>query len=236
MATEVKLHPAQMSIVRALLFTPESGFAELQRPTGLDSDHFKFHISKLVEIKLVEKVTKGRYRLSQDGKEFANKLDTDSNTVERQPKVSVALIVERKGKNGRREFLYQQRLKNPYYGFWGRLGGKVRWGEKFAEAASRELHQETGLTASFAYKMLYHKTDYKTDGTLLEDKLFIVMYTDNAKGDLVERFEGGLNCWMTQDEFLKTNKRFESAYEFSELVDNNVSFVEKDHIYNEDEY
>lgn len=70
------------------------------------------------------------------------------------------LIVERQHK-GRREFLCQQRLKQPYYGFWGRLGGKLRWGESFEEAAARELMEETGMTATFTYKTIYHKRDYK---------------------------------------------------------------------------
>lgn len=87
-------------------------------------------------------------------------MDTDQNEIEKQPKVSVALLVERRVGN-RREFLVQQRLKHPYYGFYGRLGGKVRWGESFEDAAARELEEEAGLTASFTYKLLFHKRDFK---------------------------------------------------------------------------
>ena len=32
----------------------------------------------------------------------------------------------------------------PYYSFWGRLGGKVRWGESFEEAAKRDYKKEGG--------------------------------------------------------------------------------------------
>lgn len=127
MSTEIKIHAAQTSILRELLFRPQAGYAELQKPTGLSSDHFNFHMSRLVELGLVQKLGRGTYKLTQSGKEYANKLDTDSNTIERQPKVSVALVVERQH-NGNTEYLCQQRLKNPYYGHWGRLGGKIRWG------------------------------------------------------------------------------------------------------------
>jgi ADP-ribose pyrophosphatase YjhB (NUDIX family) len=235
MSYEPSAHAAQKAILRHLLFTKRAGFAELQKQTELTSDHFNFHIKKLVDADFVDKLDDG-YRLSQKGKEYANRMDTDDHEIERQPKVSVALLVERDN-DGRREFLFQQRLKNPYYGFWGRLGGKVRWGESLTEAASRELTEETGLTGNFAFKMLYHKRDYrKDDGTLLEDKIFLIMHTDNASGELVERFEGGYNKWMTQEEFMLMDKRFESAHEFVELVDKGVTYHERDFIYDDSEY
>lgn len=60
----------------------------MQKPTGLASDHFNFHITRLIDLGYVEKVKKGLYTLTQKGKEYSNKLDTDTNTVERQPKSS----------------------------------------------------------------------------------------------------------------------------------------------------
>ena len=235
MSYEPSAHAAQKAILRHLLFTKHAGFAELQKQTELTSDHFNFHIKKLVDADFVDKLDDG-YRLSRKGKEYANRMDTDDHEIERQPKVSVALLVERQ--NGdRREFLFQQRLKNPYFGFWGRLGGKVRWGESLTEAAARELTEETGLAGKFTFKMLYHKRDFrKDDGTLLEDKIFLIMHTGVVSGELMERFEGGYNKWMTQDEFLKTEKRFESAHEFVELVDKGVAYHERDFIYDDSEY
>ena len=62
------------------------------------------------------------------------------------------------------------------------------------------------------------------------------MHTDSASGTLMESFEGGLNKWMTQEEFLLTEKRFESAHEFVELVDKGVTYHERDFTYDESEY
>jgi predicted transcriptional regulator len=80
MSLHANIHSAQSKILRELLFHPQAGFAELQKPTGLSSDHFNFHISRLVELGLVEKLERGTYALTSKGKEYANRLDTDNNT------------------------------------------------------------------------------------------------------------------------------------------------------------
>lgn len=235
MSYEANIHDIQVLIMRHLLFSPRASFAELQKQTDLTSDHFNFHIKKLLATGYVEKKHDG-YALTQKGKEYANRLDTDENEIERQPKVSVVLVVERQ--NGdRREFLCQQRLKQPYYGFWGRLGGKVRWGESFEEAARRELKEETNLDAEFTYKLLFRKRDYKkASGDLLEDKVFVIMYTNDAHGELMTDFEGGHNEWLTQEEFIAKDKTFESARHFIELVDNNVPYYTGTYEYDDTEY
>ncbi len=43
--------------------------------------------------------------------------------------------------------LLVQRDKDPGAGLWGFPGGHVEWGETAQQAAIRELHEETGLTA-----------------------------------------------------------------------------------------
>jgi ADP-ribose pyrophosphatase len=57
-------------------------------------------------------------------------------------KLSVVIVLE--DEEGRH--LQQQRLKQPYYGYWGHMTGKIRWGETMLEAGARELQEETGCT------------------------------------------------------------------------------------------
>ncbi|HSX41054.1 MAG TPA: NUDIX domain-containing protein [Candidatus Saccharimonadales bacterium] len=238
MSHESKIHEAQTSILRELLFVLHAGYAELQKPTGLSSDHFNFHIQRLVDLNLVEKVERGKYRLTHKGKEYANKLDTDERKIERQPKVAVLLAIEREI-DGRTEILFQQRTKNPYFGYWGFPSGKIRWGETITETADRELEEETGLSADYRIAGLYHEhTFLEGEDEAVEDKMFFVVHCTNPRGELMEKFEGGINKWMTADEARALEKRYTSfETELDMLLGNRPElFVEEIHRYTKDEF
>lgn len=210
MSTEIAIHAAQTSILRELLFCANAGYAQLQKPTGLSSDHFNFHMSRLLELGLVEKLGRGSYALSPKGKEYANRLDTDNNTVERQPKVAVIIAHERE-RGGKTEYLFQERRKNPYFGFWGLPSGKIRWGETVLETALRESIEETGLSADFRVAGVYHEHVRQAEnGELLEDKIFFVVRGINQKGHMEADFEGGHNEWMTFEAANAKEKKYES--------------------------
>lgn len=210
MSLEVTIHKAQTSILRELLFHPDAGYAELQKPTDLTSDHFNFHISRLVELGFVEKISRGRYRLTARGKEYANRLDTDNSTIERQPKSAVILALRREH-GGKSEYIFQERLKNPYFGYWGLPSGKIRWGETILETARRESLEETGLDADFEVKGVYHEHVVQEEtGDILEDKIFFVVLGTNTHGAFQEDFEGGHNEWLTFEAAVKKDKKFKS--------------------------
>ena len=208
MSHEVKIHEAQTCILRELLFLPMAGFAELQKPTGLASDHFTFHINRLVELKLVERTKRGEYRLTTSGKEYANRLDTDDRTIERQAKIAVLIVPTRKGDHGVDEYMVQKRLKQPFYGRHGFMSGKLRWGETVLEGAARELDEETGMSGELSIQGVYHKMDYATDDSLLEDKHFYVIRADNTAGPFKAAFEGGENYWYSLDEIMNLDDAF----------------------------
>lgn len=233
MSIEKQLHQAHTAILHVLLFRPNARFAELQKASELGSDHFNFYLKQLLEEGFVAKNREGAYHLTPAGKEYANRFDTEERKVERQPKVAVCLMVTRyDGK-----ILVQQRLKQPFYGYWGRPTGKIRWGETILEAAARELKEETGLDATFEYDAVYHKSDYnKQTGELLEDKIFFYVRAHNPTGELTEEFEGGRNAWLLPAEYKAQEKSFESndGVDLSKMP--KVPVAEVQHDYDPDHY
>lgn len=237
MSYEASAHEAQMKILRHLLLSPSAGFAELQKQTGLSSDHANFHIKKLVDEGYMTKDADEKYILTRLGKEYANRMDTDDNVIEKQPKISVALIVE----DDQGRLLAQQRLKQPYYGFWGRPTGKIRWGERMLEAAARELMEETGLTADLSVAGFYHKMDYDKDShELLEDKIFVLVYGTNPAGELIVDGEGHHNEWLSDEALYEQDKFFKSVPEITAIAKTHAvdaeNFVEHAYEYGKDEY
>ncbi len=234
MAFEGEIHQAQTKILRELLFLPATSFTNLQKITGLESDHAKFHIKRLVQTGYVDKTTSGKYQLSIKGREYANKLDTDAGVIERQPKVSVMLVVE-KEINGKKHYLIQQRLKHPYYGFCGAPTGKIRWGESIPAAASRELIEETGLKGIFEHRGVFHeRVLHEKTHEIIEDKIFHLMFCDKSSGKLMEEYEGGRNSWQTMDYVMKNEKTYKSFELEMNMAINNVPFYELLHSYGDE--
>ncbi len=226
------MHPAQVAILHALLFRPSAGFAELQKASALSSDHFNFHLKKMIEQTLIKKNSDSHYVLTTAGKEYANRFDTDARVVERQPKVAVLLAIE----NDKGQWLCQQRLKQPFYGFWGRPTGKIRYGETILEGAARELMEETSLTATLEFKGTYHKLDFTKEGKLLEDKIFFIVHGTDPRGTLAREFEGGRNEWLSVPEIKTLENAFEGLDKSIEMVHGPISFAERRHEYDSKVY
>ena len=228
-------HKAQMKLLRQLLMSSTCKFSVLVKASGLSSDHANFHIKQLIDAGFVEHVSKtyGEYRLTVKGKEYANRMDTDVNVMEKQPKLSVVLdIVDDYGRH-----LQQERLKQPYYGYWGRPTGKIRWGETMLEAAARELKEETNLAADLTVLGLYHKLDYDADDNFLEDKYFCFVRGVNPRGEMLETTEGHRNIWLSDTEFLAKEKRFGNLEDVKEDIDAGRYFIlEKKFTYPREDY
>lgn len=232
-----QLHKVEVSILYSLRQAPSARFSELMRPTGLASDTFKFHLRSLVKAGWVEKTPAGVYRLTTSGKEYANNLDEVRRGPQKQPKLSVRLVIPEPNAKGVPRYLFQKRLRNPYFDFWACIGGAVQWGEDFEATAARELTKQTGLTATFKVRAFYRKADYRA-GThdLLEDKLFVVVEATKLRGQLLNDWHGGFNQWMTIEEFKQQPKRFESAYEIIEMVRDKKTYLSRQPHYQPDDY
>lgn len=235
MATEIEIHQVQAQILKVLLFKPQAKFAELN-VTKLTTDHFTFHVKQLVEAGMIIKGAKGLYQLTAKGKEFANRFDTEKVALERQAKTAV-LIVAVKEINNVTKFISQQRLKQPFYGYRGFVGGKIRWGETVLETAERELKEETNLTGKLKFAGIEHKMDYSKTGEILEDKYFYIVKATNTKGKFIKEIEGGKNFWLSEKEILTKEKVFEDILKILKGVKTGkFFFLEKKYNYSAKQY
>jgi 8-oxo-dGTP diphosphatase len=227
MGTEIEIHSAQAKILRVLLFQPAARFSQLNEEK-LPNDHFAFHLKQLTESGLVKKTLDGRYELTAKGKEFANRMDTETIKLERQAKIGALIVAVRKSSH-KTLYLLQKRLKQPYFGFWGFVSGKVRWGETAQDTAKRELTEETGLIAGEVMLAgIEHKIDCQQSGLVLEDKFFFVFTSREPAGLFREKFEGGENRWLTKGEIRNLPDLFPDVRLILEMVTGKgINFVEK---------
>lgn len=198
-----EIHPIQADTLKKLLLTESARFSDL-KPGDTPSDQFTFHLKQLVEFGIVEKREGGEYQLTHLGKDYANRFDIDSKIVrtERQAKLSVIVIASREV-SGTHEYLMQERLKHPFFGFRGFIAGKIKIGESVLETAERELQEETGLVGDLRHRSVYHERIYSQAGELLEDKYFFICTAENVHGTLQTEFEGGRNAWIAETGVLK---------------------------------
>lgn len=229
---DLQLHQVQMRILKHLLLNKEASFSAISNIIGIKSDHFSYHLTCLQKSKYVEK-SGDNYKLTVSGKEFANRMDTERNIIEKQAKLGALLMIE-KIEDGKTYFLIQKRLKEPYYGFSGFITGKISWGESIHDTAKRELQEETGLSAKLEHRFIIHEHVYhKEDGRLLEDKFFFIFKGTNPEGEL-KNFEGGENKWILKSDFLKQDKVYYDEFEILDLVEKNFKgLIEREYFIEE---
>jgi 8-oxo-dGTP pyrophosphatase MutT (NUDIX family) len=195
------LHEVQASILRELLFHNGSSFSALNK-LDLTNDHFTFHIKRLISEEIIEK--KGKlYYLTQKGKQLAGKLDIYGLKMEKFGTPSVA-VTAKKIIDGKLHFLIQQRLKEPLYGFFGFVNGKIKFGEFAKETAKRELLEETGLIGDPEIVTIQHRLRGPNRDDIKLDHYFFIYMVENPEGELKHTEEGN-NYWKTLDEIADLN-------------------------------
>lgn len=215
-------HPTQISILANLMYKQPQNFASLNT-TGLTSDHFNFHLQKLVEIDLVTKFG-SNYSLTSKGIEFAGRLDLENLSVKPQPKIGVGVFTFRQTSGGV-EFLLHTRKKSQSQGLAGCLTEKISLNESVYQTVDRALANECGLTGIPIYVGANHHRSYR-QRELEVDVVLLLFKVVDPEGDLVAETIEGINEWVNLKDLESREGKFISAELVESVWLGNAGFTE----------
>ncbi len=227
-----KMHVVQRNILTNLQYATRARYSELMKASGVDSDIFKFHISKLRRLNMAIKMDDGLYELTAEGKAYISRLDPSSGRQIEQPKSSMLMLVT----YGDEYVLAHRRTREPFNGFWGIASAPLLRGIELNESARREFLKQTGIDADFQVAGFYRVIDKNQRGTILEDKIFAIMHSSLSEMPIPAVWQGGSSEWMLRDDLLKKNKLFPTTYALFDMLDRKDFFAESSYVYKDDEY
>lgn len=191
------MHPLQITILKTLAFSQGLHFAQIQ-PKGVPSNQLTFHLQQLLDNGYITKQEQV-YHLTGLGKEKATLIDSETLQFSTQAKQIASVICMRQGTK-EMEFLFYERTKHPYFGFHGFPAGKIKYGETIAEAAQREVYEETGLFTQPELLSITHYITYdKETQRLVDDKVLFRFRGVEPTGELVSSAEGECS-WIPESQ------------------------------------
>jgi ADP-ribose pyrophosphatase YjhB (NUDIX family) len=186
-------------VIKELMHNPGRSFNQLWDKRG-ESNTFAYQLKQLESINLIEKKGDGMYYLSQEGKELALFVDGSTGKKQKRPLVSLLLVVFQEDGS----ILLHERLKEPFFGYFGFPGAKVDFGEQILQCAKRELMEETNLEADLEEVGLLNYITYENKNIAFHHTQFVIKCI-NPKGILKEKDREGNFCWVSKEEFLSKN-------------------------------
>lgn len=205
------MHEQRANILKKLMHSTGLGFNELWENEG-ESNKFAYHLKILEEDEFIEKINE-KYSLSHKGKRYVAYVDGESGNKTNFPLVGVICVIYDKDKN---KYLISKRLKEPFYGYYGFIGGKLEFSQYIFECAQKEIKEETGLVCDMGLKGLLSSKTYNNNFLSYNHQMFILFCT-NPQGDLIDKTREGENIWMSEEEILKL-KIFSDVPHLFEIV------------------
>ncbi len=188
------MNETQREIILKLIHTLKATFTELSQGAK-DSNRFAYHIKTLVDQGLINHEGE-YYNLSLKGHQLSSFIEGATGDIAKFPTFSNGLIVEKDGK-----FLFQKRLKKPFYGIWGLISGKINFGWNVVECALRDLEEETGLIAKTGKEIGFYQAKTFENGKLAFHHMFFLIRLSGISGELIEKTHKAENAWLTLEEF-----------------------------------
>ncbi len=204
-------HEMQRKILLRLIHSPTLSFNDLWAKDG-ESNAFAYHLNKLESLNLVAKSQHGLYELTDEGRKLSAFIEGDTGKQAEFPTLTVVMLV-RKGNL----YLCQKRLKEPFFGIWSLVSGKINFGLNVFECAQRDLLEETGLTAAgWTLKAVEQTKTFEGSKLLFHHYMFIVE-TEKTEGNLKEKTHKAEHAWLTLEQY-RNSERFPSDWFFEHII------------------
>lgn len=202
------LSPYQLQIIRKLTLRKTINFNRLHIKE-IPSDHFNYHLKKLIKKRLVRKNKTGLYELTLDGKVLASRMGKFPDLgIKHQTKTHLVPICHRIH-NKQEQFLIRQRKKNPYFNYFELPSMKADMKVSFYDNLKEKMQRETGFSGTPKVKLIRHiLVKMKGKKEIIEDKVFYFFVIENLKGILLKNDDEGINFWMTLDMLKRKEKKF----------------------------
>ncbi|MEX0934412.1 MAG: NUDIX domain-containing protein, partial [Candidatus Saccharimonadales bacterium] len=211
------MHPIKKEILRSLILNPQLRFARL-KPDDIESNHFIYYLKQLIDEGLVKK-SGSYYSLSPSGKQHAERISLKDLTVRLQPKIVTAPVVF----DGDEVLLYRW-AREPGYGQFSLVHGKLHFGEGILAAANRELKEKTNLEATLEHVGSVYIREF--DGEDCAKHLFSHVFKGSgAVGDM-KPTKVGEPVWVKRSE-VESLDTLPGTKEILDLIDREEFFFEE---------
>ncbi|MBC8495552.1 NUDIX domain-containing protein [archaeon] len=217
-------------IIQKLIHKPVMSFNELWDKQG-SSNLFTYHLNSLIKDKLVEKTEKG-YQLTHKGKKQAAYIEGETGKDAKFPLVGSIVVVFNEDKD---KVLMMQRKKEPFYNYWGFVGGKLTFEQYILECAKEELDQEAGLECDLELKGLFSSKTYNNEKLSYNHQMFIVKGV-NPRGKLKKETREGSPKWINIKDVEKLTKFPNVPYVIDIALSKEFKWLEADRIQENDEF
>jgi 8-oxo-dGTP diphosphatase len=158
-------------------------FSDIEKATGLRSNHLVYFLKQLQDEGLLLKVDDS-YRITPAGQKLIPQMSM--LTGKESPPLAVVIAMITDGT----KICLLKREKRPFQGYWSLIGGKLRHSETVVEAAIRESKEETGLDVELDHFCGFCHEHVKENGEIKHSFLFMVCKMNVVGGKLKESDEG----------------------------------------------
>ncbi len=222
------MNDTQRQILLKLIHHPKLSFTQLLAGRR-DSNLFAYHLTTLKEKNIIE-LNDGFYSLSDEGRKMSAFIEGDTGKKALFPTFVHGLIIEKDGK-----ILVQKRLKEPFYGYWSLISGKINLGLNIEECANHDLTEETGLIANSSKIIGINQIKTLKDNNLSFHCIVFLVKLFGIQGELIEKTHKGINKWMTIEEY-KKQKRFPDPWLDDVLNAKEFIFLETERTFENKEF